>query len=666
MTLSIVIGTRHRPDSLRRCLDSVIGQTVRPDEVVLVDDGALDPAPYVSMLEAAGIAAPYFNKSHDPGLTKSRNLGIRNSRGSIVMFLDDDVVLHPGYIEAILDVYARHPDAGGVGGRLDDEPLAWPKRLLLRFFLLDSKREGAVLPNGVGVLVRGIEQVTDVEWFSGCNMSYRREVFDRFMFDEGFGGNGWGDDRDFSYAVSRSFRLLAAPGAGLLHLEEPRGRASGRDFGQVEIEYVHRFFVKHMPRRMKNVAALWWGFAGIAVKNLLTLKFDRVRGNLAGMAAVMRGRGAGAAQGRRAVLGVLSEQGGSLANLAVSGQAGRFVEQYLGRYGAAFDEVYYFSYADEFATLPAGCTLVGNRWRLQRWLYAVLMPLLHARLFRRCSVLRVMQLTGEVPAIIAKVLYGVPFVATFGYHYARNAGAEGAGAFRVFLFRQRTRLALAMADRVIVTNPRIREEAVRRVGAARVLLIPNAVDTARFAPAPADVTVPGRILCVGRLSPEKNLPLLIQAVARLDRPATIRLVGIGPVTDTLATQAAALGVTLEFAGTVQHQHLPDEYRRAAVFAMTSFSEGHPKALIEAMSCGCVCVGTDVDGIRDVLRHGETGLLAPLDTGAFAGALARALDDQALRDRLSRAARAEAVEHYDISATLAAEIAAMRALGGVQA
>ena len=283
MNISIVIGTRHRPQSLRRCLECIAGQTRPPTEVIVVDDGSLDPCGALAPLQGTGITSRYFNKSAAPGLTRSRNLGIRESTGDVVMFLDDDVVLEPGYVDAIARVYEAHPEAGGVGGRLLGGLPSWPKRLFLRAFLLDGPEDGRVLPNGIGVLIRTINRVTPVEWFSGCNMSFRRDIFDSVMFDEEFAGNGWGDDRDFSYTVSRRRVLLAAPDATLWHLEDPRGRASQRAFGEVEILYVARFFAKHMPQGLPNRAALWWSFVGILVRNLLTAKWAAAAGNVAGM-----------------------------------------------------------------------------------------------------------------------------------------------------------------------------------------------------------------------------------------------------------------------------------------------------------------------------------------------------------------------------------------------
>lgn len=364
------------------------------------------------------------------------------------------------------------------------------------------------------------------------------------------------------------------------------------------------------------------------------------------------------------IIGVLSEQGGSILNLARSGQATRFVDQYLGRYAARFDRVYYFSYADEAPPLPEGCVVVRNRRRWHRWLYAFALPFVERRRFRQCDLLRVMQMTGEVPAVIAKMVYGIPFAATYGYDYARHAEVDGAGSVRSRLFRWRTALAVRFADLVIVTNPAIRGRVEALADPRRVVFIPNGVDTSRFTPGPVrPVADPAVLLAVGRLSPQKNLPLLLRAAATLRRPVSIRLVGDGPEADRLRALASSLGVDLDVAGVIAHEQLPDALRACDVFVMSSHREGHPKALLEAMACGCVCVGTNVEGIREVLTDGDNGLLAEPDVEALAAALERALEDEALRRTVGRRARATIVERYDIDATLRAEIDALQRLGG---
>src|SRR6185369_13738156 len=88
-----------------------------------------------------------------------------------------------------------------------------------------------------------------------------------------------------------------------------------------------------------------------------------------------------------------------------------------------------------------------------------------------------------------------------------------------------------------------------------------------------------------------------------------------------------------------------------VFCISSTYEGTPLTLFEAMAAGRAIVSTAVDGCRELLREGETGLLVPpRDPAALAAALLRALDDPALRARLGAAARAASAE-FDIARTV---------------
>jgi len=97
---SVIIPTYNRPDDLEKCVESIIIQTVRPDELIIVDDGDLQKQPLQQSCEEAGIGYIYFRKDK-PGLTASRNAGIKLAGGDIVFFFDDDVVLFPDYVEQI-------------------------------------------------------------------------------------------------------------------------------------------------------------------------------------------------------------------------------------------------------------------------------------------------------------------------------------------------------------------------------------------------------------------------------------------------------------------------------------------------------------------------------------------------------------------------------------
>jgi glycosyltransferase involved in cell wall biosynthesis len=108
LTSSIVICTRNRPDDLGACLGSLDAQARLPDEVVVVD--ASDGEASRMRVAAWAAASPVGRQRHvaaAPGLTRQRNLGIDATAGDVVTFLDDDVVLEPGYLAAVLALFER-------------------------------------------------------------------------------------------------------------------------------------------------------------------------------------------------------------------------------------------------------------------------------------------------------------------------------------------------------------------------------------------------------------------------------------------------------------------------------------------------------------------------------------------------------------------------------
>ncbi len=366
------------------------------------------------------------------------------------------------------------------------------------------------------------------------------------------------------------------------------------------------------------------------------------------------------------VLGLLPAIRGGLGELATTGQHTRLIHGYFRPYARAFEEVLYFSYlAESLAAYTTDGELTARvrllpGGRRHPWTYALVMPFRYAREFRRCSVLRVFQVTGALPAVIAKRRFGTPFVTTYGFWYGRLARSRTTRALR----RVVEGLALRTADAVIVTTPELGAHVAARVGDARVHLIPNGVDTTLFAPSAHGPRRRRNILYVGRLSKEKNLGALVDAAAALAGrfDLALTLIGDGPSRPALEAQARRLGVAVEFIPVVEHRRVPAHLADADAFVLPSLTEGHPKALLEAMSAGVPCVASDVGGNRAVLEHGATGLLFELsDRAALAESLARVLDDTSLARALGARARARVLAQYDLARLVAEEIELLKRL-----
>jgi glycosyltransferase involved in cell wall biosynthesis len=226
------------------------------------------------------------------------------------------------------------------------------------------------------------------------------------------------------------------------------------------------------------------------------------------------------------------------------------------------------------------------------------------------------------------------------------------------------RVLSRFTDRAIAVSRSTRDFLVRErhVPAEKVRVIWNGAPLDEFAPVPReravevrrglgiadDATVVGTI---GRLSAQKGHRYLLDAAAGLahGRPdLRILVAGDGDLMEPLKAQATALGLGGRVVFTGHRSDVPDLLGALDVFVISSTYEGTPLALFEAMAAGKAIVSTAVDGCREVLEDGLTGVLVPpADPPALAAALSRVVDDAALRASLSAAAR-RASGRYDIA------------------
>jgi GT2 family glycosyltransferase len=228
----VIICTRDRPEDLRRALDSVANQTLLPDRVLVVDSSEDDRSEKETRRQAAEHSGVEFQHIRSaPGLTRQRNCGVAASRGQVIHFLDDDVVCEPGYLAAIMACFAADPNGEvlGVGGLVTNVRPARPSRWK-NLFGLSAADQGRVLASGRPTIVFETDRQLDVDWLSGCCMSYRAIVFSSEKFDETLPGYGLGEDVDFSYRVRQKGRLVVTPEARLEHHQSERNRLQVEEY----------------------------------------------------------------------------------------------------------------------------------------------------------------------------------------------------------------------------------------------------------------------------------------------------------------------------------------------------------------------------------------------------------------------------------------------------
>lgn len=223
-----------------------------------------------------------------------------------------------------------------------------------------------------------------------------------------------------------------------------------------------------------------------------------------------------------------------------------------------------------------------------------------------------------------------------------------------------------LVDRTIALSPGVAQRFSGGPGADRIRVIPPAA----AAPVRSRTTEEVRtrwgvgpderlLVTVARLHPQKALPVLLDAVERLER-VRLLVVGEGPDRASLAAEVARRRLPVVLTG--QLPAAADEIAAADVFVMPSRWESGPLVLVEAMLLGRPVVSTPVGFARELVQDGETGRLAPVgDAVVLAAAVADLLEDPEAARAMGEQGRRRAAERHSVGAMAAAHNSLYREL-----
>ncbi|GAA3798836.1 glycosyltransferase [Sphaerisporangium flaviroseum] len=218
-----------------------------------------------------------------------------------------------------------------------------------------------------------------------------------------------------------------------------------------------------------------------------------------------------------------------------------------------------------------------------------------------------------------------------------------------------SRSAARRASAIRVVSQGLGDRA-RRWARGPVVYVPSRVDTRVFSPAPAGSPKPVHVVMVGSLCVRKNHAAVVRAwpaVVRAVPGARLVILGEGPARSELRALAAALGVErhVELRGQVTQDDIVSVLRQSRVLAHPSWSEGQPRAVLEAMACGLPVLCSDISSHREIVRPGYGRLLAPGSPHDWGEAIASLLTDQDRAHRMGLDARHHVCEHHDFEAMM---------------
>jgi len=231
MKVSVIIPTYNRREDLAELLDSLLLQTYKPLEVIVVDDTPTN--------DIADMCGKFYNKFRERDVNLiyhknlgkrssaiARNLGVEKSSGDILMFFDSDVILFPDYIEKILEVFMTNSRALAVQGwiiNIERKKFYYLRQVFYKIFCMSHHAKDSCR---LFEYPSALTKVIECEALSGANFAVKREVFNHLQFDGNLLGYAYMEDLLFSHSLFKRFphSLFITPYAKCIHKVSQMGR----------------------------------------------------------------------------------------------------------------------------------------------------------------------------------------------------------------------------------------------------------------------------------------------------------------------------------------------------------------------------------------------------------------------------------------------------------
>ena len=270
--LTVIIPTKNRPVDLELTVRSLLVQTVLPKQLIIVDQSV--DAESQQGVQALLVSLPTGMNNRlalsyelDPAISggaMARNRALKVASGDVWLFLDDDVILEPDFIEELLTVYSWHPEAWGISGIVTNYSRpSWLSYLWSTIFLRGPFHDERQRVYWRATPLRKTDPIR-VDRLGGGLMSFRADMIRGHQFDESLQGVSDGEDVDFCVRLGPDAVLMIAPRARLEHKQSSAGRFQGH-YLQRLVRSQYYLYWKNWDQGVRNRLCFAWLNAGVAL-----------------------------------------------------------------------------------------------------------------------------------------------------------------------------------------------------------------------------------------------------------------------------------------------------------------------------------------------------------------------------------------------------------------
>ena len=275
------------------------------------------------------------------------------------------------------------------------------------------------------------------------------------------------------------------------------------------------------------------------------------------------------------------------------------------------------------------------------------------RILNNEDVVKTKQFWGAWVGVVIKLISGCRLVCRAGYDHTDFLKRSNNKGLRYIVSLINDFIISRYSDQIIVTTKTHKQRLMEIpliTKKTKLHVLPNWIDSEIF-----KITKDFRCrndLClfVGRLTAQKNIFVLLN-IARLSQ-VPIDIIGSGPLRMDLLNAIQTNEVDIHLLGTFPNTEMPLIYNNYKYYIMTSFYEGNPKTLLEALACGCVPIVADSPGISEIFVGQEFGILSDsTDVEGFISVIKNLKEDQERAARYSQMASEYIRKNFDFQVYL---------------
>ena len=246
---------------------------------------------------------------------------------------------------------------------------------------------------------------------------------------------------------------------------------------------------------------------------------------------------------------------------------------------------------------------IKKRNKYVNFLISFFIPIILRKNFKEIDILKCNQMWGSWIAIVNKIFNKKEYIQRCGYEMYQNE-LHSDNFFKKKIYFFISYFGYLFSKKIIVTTKEIKYFIIKyfRINSVKIFVIPNYINTKKFRHLKCKKH--NSYLFVGRLSEEKNLFKIFHFMSGSKKKLLV--IGNGKLKKKLIELRKKLNIDVSFLNNIQNNKLVKIYNKFKFFILMSKYEGNPKVLLEAMSCGCICLVSRSQGISNIVKNNYNG------------------------------------------------------------